>query len=165
MCEATSFRKWVFSLLISCLILSWCRRVLSRPRHGKSGSDPRFSSHIGTLFRQTAPSPSRPSRPPLFAQVIAEQRPPSASAAGSGQAYDSAVSAGSLGLQVVEGLAVLAAVPAILTARKFRFFFVLSCPRGIHIMACFSRGRQHVLLFAFLLLFAKHLSRGGGGGV
>ena len=51
-------------------------------------------------------------------QVVAEQRPPSMSAAGSGQAYDSAVSVGSVGLQVVEGLAVLAAVPAILTARE-----------------------------------------------
>lgn len=51
-------------------------------------------------------------------QVVAEQRPPSASAAGSGQAYDSAVSVGSVGLQVVESLAVLAAVPAILTARE-----------------------------------------------
>ncbi|CAM9689027.1 unnamed protein product, partial [Ectocarpus sp. 4 AP-2014] len=53
---------------------------------------------------------------PAATKVVAEQRPPSASAAGSGQAYDSAVSVGSVGLQVVEGLAVLAAVPAILTA-------------------------------------------------
>lgn len=55
----------------------------------------------------------------MYVQVVAEQRPPSTSAAGSGQAYDSAVSVGSTGLQVVEGLAVLAAVPAILTAREF----------------------------------------------
>ena len=58
----------------------------------------------------------------VHVQVVAEQRAPSISAAGSGQAYDSAVSVGSTGLQVVEGLAVLAAVPAILTAREF-----LSC--------------------------------------
>lgn len=51
-------------------------------------------------------------------QIVAEQLAPSTPAAGSGQAYDSAVSAGSLGLQLVEGLAVLAAVPAIITARK-----------------------------------------------
>ena len=39
-----------------------------------------------------------------------------APAAGGSLAYDGAVSAGSMGLQVVEGLAVLAAIPAILVA-------------------------------------------------
>ncbi len=108
--------------------------------------------HSYTTKRQTpkylplAPSPLFAAifRLPLCAQIVAEQRPPSASAAGSGQAYDRAVSAGSLGLQVVEGLAVLAAVPAILTAREFRFLFALlrlgwPCPRGelVHAMVCF----------------------------
>lgn len=41
---------------------------------------------------------------------------------GMGQAYDGAVSAGSLGLEVFEGLAVIAAIPAILFAGK--------CARG-----------------------------------
>lgn len=50
-------------------------------------------------------------------QVVAEQRPPAA-AGGGGQAYDGAVSIGGVGLQVVEGLAVLATIPAVLFARE-----------------------------------------------
>lgn len=50
-------------------------------------------------------------------KVIEEQVPTSLSSGRNGDlAYDGAVAAGSLGLEAVEGLAVLAAVPAILVA-------------------------------------------------
>lgn len=55
-------------------------------------------------------------------QLVTEQRPPSEPLSGvvGGQAYDGAVSTGSVGLQVVEGLAVLAAIPAILSVGKLK---------------------------------------------
>lgn len=50
-------------------------------------------------------------------KLVEEQVPTSLSSGGNGDlAYDGAVTAGSLGLEAVEGLAVLAAVPAILVA-------------------------------------------------
>eukprot|EP00904_Undaria_pinnatifida_P013881 jgi/Undpi1/9623/HiC_scaffold_27.g12079.m1 len=53
-------------------------------------------------------------------EVVTEKRPAApltpAGGGGSGQAYDGAVSTGSAALQVVEGLAVLAIVPAVLAA-------------------------------------------------
>lgn len=79
-------------------------------------------------------------------QVIAEQRPPSTPAAGSGQAYDSAVSVGSVGLQVVEGLAVLAAVPAILTAREL---FLGSGSTGYLCKAEIKRAKCLPVVFSF----------------
>lgn len=57
-------------------------------------------------------------------QVVAEQRPPVA-AGGGGQAYDGAVSIGGVGLQVVEGLAVLATIPAVLFARELWGFYLI----------------------------------------
>lgn len=60
-------------------------------------------------------------------EVVTEKRPAApltpAGGGGSGQAYDGAVSTGSAALQVVEGLAVLAIVPAVLAAREFRCLF------------------------------------------
>lgn len=60
------------------------------------------------------------------AEMITEQRPPSTAGGvggGDGRAFDGAVSLGSVGLQVLEALAVLAAIPAILSAGESYSFF------------------------------------------
>lgn len=58
--------------------------------------------------------------------LVKEQRPPSTTPSG-GEAYDGAVSVGSVGLQMVEGFAVVASIPLILSAGEVNLFGCRGC--------------------------------------